>query len=327
MASTRRPVIGVAAAALLFALTGLLTNRAAADRPPGPGHPATGRAAPGRAAPGRGAAVRGVPRGPAVTWATSSVSPAPAPGAAHPAPTGGVPYDGGGTSSDGGSPSVGCPAGAGAVVARAPGAGRTVALTFDDGPGADTAALLDVLHRRGVRATFFVIGAHAATRPDLVARAAAEGHLIGGHTWHHVYPRQRAGGWTTAYLRGEITRTDDAIAAASGREVCWFRPPGGFLPPTVRPLTGRLGLRVAMWSVDPRDWQLQDTRGTTHRTSAQITDLIVARVATGLSQEHPVILMHDGGGSRAAGVAAVSRIIDLYQAHGYRFVRLDGVGA
>ncbi|HEY6798592.1 MAG TPA: polysaccharide deacetylase family protein, partial [Kineosporiaceae bacterium] len=214
----------------------------------------------------------------------------------------------------------------GGTVTEAPGAGRTIALTFDDGPGDDTAALLGVLAARGVRATFFVIGGNARAHPDLVARESAGGHLIGDHTWHHAYPRQVRGGWTSAYLRTEIDQTNQTIGQATGKPVCWFRPPGGFLPATLLPTAHALGMAVALWSVDPRDWQLQGSHRGSARQQAQITDTIVARVAAGLSQPHPIILMHDGGGSRQAGVAAVSRIIDLYQAHGYRFVRLDGAG-
>jgi peptidoglycan-N-acetylglucosamine deacetylase len=216
-----------------------------------------------------------------------------------------------------------CPAVTGGPVTRAPGAGRTVALTFDDGPGDATAAVLDLLRRRGVQATFFVIGAAASARPDLVARAAAEGHLVGDHTWYHQMPREVVGGWTRTYLRRELTRTDRLVAAATGRPVCWFRPPGGFLPSSVLPVAHDLGLRVALWSVDPRDWALQAVDAAAGLTTAQLSDRIVARVSAGLSQQHPLILLHDGGGRRDATVAAIGRIIDLYRAHGYRFVRLD----
>ena len=220
-------------------------------------------------------------------------------------------------------PTKSCPATVGPAVTRAPGAGRTVALTFDDGPGPDTPALLDLLRERGVRATFFLVGRNAAARPDLVARTAAEGHLIGDHSWAHRFPRQVAGGWTRAFLQQDVTRTEDVLTRASGAPVCWFRPPGGFLPPTVLPVAHGLGMQVALWSVDPKDWALQDVHGVGARLAReQISDRIVARVSAGLSQAHPLVLLHDGGGPRAATVAAVGRIIDLYQAHGYRFVRL-----
>jgi peptidoglycan/xylan/chitin deacetylase (PgdA/CDA1 family) len=55
-----------------------------------------------------------------------------------------------------------------------------VALTYDDGP---TAAILDVLEARGARATFFVFGAKAAERPELIARMNAAGHEVNPHTW------------------------------------------------------------------------------------------------------------------------------------------------
>jgi peptidoglycan-N-acetylglucosamine deacetylase len=214
-----------------------------------------------------------------------------------------------------------CPRPAPAAVGLAPGSGRTVALTFDDGPSPYTSALLDLLHADGVHATFFMIGSQLAGQAGAVARVAAEGHLIGDHTWHHSYPSAVPGGWTAAYLRAELLTTRSALTQITGNPVCWFRPPGGDMPTTLLPTARSLGFSVALWSVDPRDWQLQSQPG---RTAAAITDQIVARVSVGLSQQHPVILMHDGGGRRGDTVAAVARIIALYRAHGYRFVRLDG---
>jgi peptidoglycan-N-acetylglucosamine deacetylase len=337
MTSKNRSVHGLVATAVLLAVTGLLVGRM----------PAEG-AAPGPAAAHRGPGLPARGRGPGDP-AGSTTPPAPVPAVvapvsplgtdASPGPSGGAPgTSGGAPGTTGGAPGTSggapgatrpgaCPTPHGGTVTHAPGADRTVALTFDDGPGDDTPALLDVLTARGVRATFFVIGGNAHTHPDLVARESAEGHLIGDHTWHHTYPRQVAGGWTGAYLRAELDRTNQTITQASGHPVCWFRPPGGFLPAPVLPTARALGMNVALWSVDPRDWQLQSSGPGSARRRAQITDTIVARVSAGLSQQNPIILMHDGGGPRRAGVAAVSRIIDLYREHGYRFVRLDGVGS
>lgn len=91
------------------------------------------------------------------------------------------------------------------------------------------------------------------------------------------------------------------------------------------PTARRLGFSVALWSVDPKDWRLQGLRTTgPPRPVDELADLIVTRVRTGLGLPHPVILLHDGGGFRGAGVAALPRIIQEYRARGYRFVRLDG---
>lgn len=64
---------------------------------------------------------------------------------------------------------------------------RKIALTFDDGPEPQwTPKILDILRDKQVKATFFVIGREADKYPDLVRRMAAEGHVIGSHTYHHV---------------------------------------------------------------------------------------------------------------------------------------------
>ena len=97
-----------------------------------------------------------------------------------------------------------------------------VALTFDDGPGAVTGALLDVLRRRGARATFDVLGDRIAGRERLLHRIAGEGHELGVHGWSHADhrddPEARAAG---------AARTAEAIAAVCGAPPRMFRPPFG----------------------------------------------------------------------------------------------------
>src|SRR3954471_13399906 len=74
----------------------------------------------------------------------------------------------------------------GKPVTRLPRTERRVALTFDDGPNEEaTPAILDALHARGVRATFFILGRHAERWPHLVKRIADEGHAIGNHGYYH----------------------------------------------------------------------------------------------------------------------------------------------
>ena len=60
-----------------------------------------------------------------------------------------------------------------------------MALTFDDGPGASTAAILQILRNAGVPATFFNIGVNETGRPSLVQDMAAQRILLGSHTWDH----------------------------------------------------------------------------------------------------------------------------------------------
>src|ERR1051325_2875800 len=64
--------------------------------------------------------------------------------------------------------------------------GPYIALTFDDGPSAAlTPKLLDLLAAKHIKATFFVLGEMVAEHPEIVARAAREGHEIASHSWSH----------------------------------------------------------------------------------------------------------------------------------------------
>jgi peptidoglycan-N-acetylglucosamine deacetylase len=217
---------------------------------------------------------------------------------------------------------AGCPARPGAVVMDAPGSGRTVALTFDDGPSEWTPAVLDILARYHVHATFFVIGQAAATDPAELRRIAAEGHQLGNHSWSHRYPRDVRGGWTRAFLRTELSRTDAALKRATAVVPCWFRPPGGFL--TAVPASARAaGKSVALWSVDTLDWREQPIEVRSD-PGARRQHVITRRAVVGAGLPHPVVLMHDGGGWRGATVRSLPAVIRYYRAKGYRFVRLDG---
>jgi peptidoglycan-N-acetylglucosamine deacetylase len=219
---------------------------------------------------------------------------------------------------------VRCPAGhAGPVLRQAPGQGRTVALTFDDGPSAYTPQVLAVLRRERVHATFFEVGRHVAADPRTVAAVVAAGHLVGNHTWSHPSVRS----WQTARLTAELTRTADALSGTPGAGSCWFRPPGGVLTGSAATVRA-LGLTTVLWSVDSRDWAVQHA-GTDDDAAA--ADRIVARATDptggageGAAADHPVVLLHDGGGHRGATIAALPRIIAFYRSHGYRFVRIDG---
>jgi peptidoglycan/xylan/chitin deacetylase (PgdA/CDA1 family) len=190
---------------------------------------------------------------------------------------------------------------------------RTVALTFDDGPGPSTPAVLEVLQQAGVHATFFVIGRQAAAQPEMLQRIIAGGHAIGDHSWSHTIPTLKAG-WNSRRLAAEIERTNHAIFAATGIETCVFRPPGGVVK-GAKTVTRRAGLSMILWSVDPRDWAAPPNQ--------KFAPVVRKRVAAGLREHHPVILLHDGGGNRAATVAALTDIISDYRSHGYRFVTLD----
>jgi peptidoglycan/xylan/chitin deacetylase (PgdA/CDA1 family) len=176
---------------------------------------------------------------------------------------------------------------------------RQIALTFDDGPGPDTAALLDTLHRRGVPATFYLNGMRIAGREKLLTRMRAEGHEIGNHSWAHEYRPTSS----------SISRTSSLITRVSHTRPCTFRPPYGAVDSALVARAGSLGMGTIIWDVDTRDWETPST--------ARIT-----RLALG-GRNGSVVLMHDGPSHRATTVAAVDAIITGYQQRGFELVTVD----
>ena len=134
-------------------------------------------------------------------------------------------------------------------------------LTFDNGPEPDvTPHVLDVLRRRNIRSTFFVIGKNLAMtgRRALSERAKAEGHWIGNHTWTHSGPLGPRGNHGVA--EREIGRTQDELGPLSDPRRL-FRPQGGggklgshLLSPQAVDLLKRGHYTCVIWHALPGDW-------------------------------------------------------------------------
>lgn len=134
----------------------------------------------------------------------------------------------------------------GPVLRRLPTATKHVWLTFDDGPDADTPALLDVLDRHGARATFFLVGERAARHPELVRAIAARGHDIGNHS--HTHPSARFWMLTPAAYARELREAQAVLRSLGGRWPRWFRAVAGLTNPFLAPVLHRLGLVRVSWS-------------------------------------------------------------------------------
>jgi len=101
---------------------------------------------------------------------------------------------------------------------------KLLALTYDDGPNDPyTRAMLDVLERHQVKATFFLIGRFVRQRPDIARAVVEAGHAIGSHTWDHPNLDYASRG----ELRHQLEKTRNAILDATGVETSLFRPPWG----------------------------------------------------------------------------------------------------
>ena len=176
-----------------------------------------------------------------------------------------------------------------------------VALTFDDGPSKlMTPQLLDGLEKRGVKATFFLIGEYAEENQELVKRMSEAGHLIGNHTYHHVQLKDLG----KEEVKREIDETNDLLEQITGNRPQFLRPPFGAWDKT---LEKKVNMIPVMWDVDPLDWCREDV------------DCIVKSVVEHV-KDNDIILLHD---SYATSVTAALQIIDILQALGYEFVTVD----
>jgi peptidoglycan/xylan/chitin deacetylase (PgdA/CDA1 family) len=169
------------------------------------------------------------------------------------------------------------------------GRGRTMVLTFDDGPDPRyTPHILDTLAEYDVRAMFFVCGEMAVDNQDLLARMADEGHVVGNHTWSHPLLTRLS----RSRIRSEMERTSDVIEDAYGERPQWFRAPYGAWNRAAFQLGADLGMDPLAWTVDTLDWTRPGTRS--------IVGAVERGAAPGV-----VVLSHDAGGDRSQSVRAL----------------------
>jgi peptidoglycan/xylan/chitin deacetylase (PgdA/CDA1 family) len=178
--------------------------------------------------------------------------------------------------------------------------GRGYALTFDDGPHAQgTPAVLEILARERVHATFFLVGEQVLRNPAVVREIVAAGHDIGLHCHRHrnllrLTPRQ---------VREDIARAQASIAEHSGCEPRLYRPPYGILNASALQIARAHDWRTLLWSHWGRDWEARATAAS-----------IAERVTDGAG-EGSVLLLHDADDYSAPGswrrtVAALPSVLE-----------------
>ena len=194
-----------------------------------------------------------------------------------------------------------------------------IALTFDDGPNpAATPALLEVLERAGVRATFFVIGRYVEECAGLLREIRAAGHLVGNHTMMHPWlawqPEQR--------IREEISGASAAIEDVLGERVRYFRAPHGARRPVVLRVAREMGMVPVQWNVICQDWKPLGAEGILQQAVRGVERNRRRGVGTNA-------VLHDGGqwglgAPRMDTVRAVEKLVERYR--GMKFVGVDAWG-
>ncbi|MFI6080142.1 polysaccharide deacetylase family protein [Streptomyces sp. NPDC051217] len=182
-----------------------------------------------------------------------------------------------------------------------PDLGRSMVLTFDDGPDPHyTPGILKTLREHDVRAMFFVCGEMATGRRDLLREMADDGHIVGNHSWSHPeLPKLRPG-----RIRAEMERTSEVIERTLGRPPVWFRAPYGSWNRHTFEIGADLGMEPLAWTVDTLDWKSPGT--------GKIVRRVIDGAAPGV-----VVLSHDAGGDRSQSVAALRDYLPRLLREGY----------
>ena len=186
---------------------------------------------------------------------------------------------------------------------------HTIALTFDDGPDPRwTPKILEILQRHGAVATFCMVSKNAAGHEELVKQVVDAGMRLCDHSRTHD---EQLPDRDPARIADEVVGAQSTLsAAAGGTSVEWFRAPGGNWSAEVATLSAEHGMQPLSWNVDPRDWE---------RPGAAAIVAAVQQQIRQQAPDGPIVLLHDGGGSREQTADALEQLIPWLAEQGYRF--------
>ena len=182
-------------------------------------------------------------------------------------------------------------------------------LTFDAGyENGCTEAILDVLQAHQVPAAFFLVGNYLERNPELVRRMAAEGHIVGNHTWSH--PDMSAITDRSTFEQ-ELTRVEDLYREITGQDMAkFYRPPQGIYSDENLALAQELGYKTVFWSLAYADWDND------HQPAPQEAfSKLIPRIHNGA-----VVLLHSTSRTNAA---ILHELLTKWEELGYTFAPLS----
>ena len=190
---------------------------------------------------------------------------------------------------------------------------RGVALTFDDGPHPNTTPyILDILKKRHLKATFFVLGIQAHKYPELVKRIHDEGHLVGNHTYGH----KNLAKLKPAAIKKEIENTNKLIEKITGEKPKFIRPPYGAVNKAVVEAINEEGMCMVLWTVDTKDWHSKNEKAVLKEVDRQL------HISNGKCIGG-AILMHD---IYPSTVRALDPVLDKLASNNYKVYSVDNLG-
>ena len=127
-------------------------------------------------------------------------------------------------------------------------------------------AMLQVLKKNNVHATFFLDGSWSKKNPDIVRMLDEEGHEIGNHAYSHPDLKQLS----DASIRKELEDTNKVIEATIDKKPVVFAPPSGSYANNTVQIADSLGMQTVLWSVDTVDWKKPSPHVLTNRVLQKV---------------------------------------------------------
>ena len=189
-----------------------------------------------------------------------------------------------------------------------PASERKISLTFDDGPVPGiTDWVLEELEKRGLKATFFMVGDNVRKHPALAQSVLAAGHQLGNHTYHHL------SGWKTStqtYLN-DVASCDAILADTVGEMPRFFRPPYGWMSPgQAKGLVP--SKKIVMWSLLSYDFD------------PVLSSEILIRECTSRTVPGTIVVFHDQQKTKAQLMRVLPQYLDFLVGEGYTTQLLEG---
>jgi peptidoglycan/xylan/chitin deacetylase (PgdA/CDA1 family) len=192
--------------------------------------------------------------------------------------------------------------GSGAIVVRGPRERPRFALTFDDGPGAGTAAALELLAKRGAKGTFFLVGTELQRHPELGRAIRDAGHELGSHSMAHL-DHAEAG---RQEALADMIEGAEAIERVLGVEPRLYRAPYGHFVPVTLAEAERRGWTCLYWSASGEDWR-EGESGTS------IAERVLEDLGAGA-----IVLLHDARHGQPASCGPMLAALDVVLAEAAR---------
>ncbi len=190
---------------------------------------------------------------------------------------------------------------------------KVIYLTFDCGyENGYTGQILDALKKHGAPAAFFVVGNMVETAPDIIRRMAAEGHIVGNHTYHHPDMSKIS---DQASFQAELEALETVYQETVGEDLPkFYRPPQGKYNQENLRQAQALGYKTILWSLAYVDWYVDD-----QPTAEQAYGKLLPRIHDGA-----IVLLHSTSKTNAE---ILDDLLTKWEGMGYTFASLEDLPA